>query len=139
MVVSANAPEAIGLGFCSDRGIDQWVVRCSMCEPGIGEITMEILALHNADGIAELVHRRADFGGDDGDECTGLDKTACPTRGNRTGTHDDYRLTGDVERKRIVAHVCSPHSFLLCPAQRPARGSSPESTRLVHGPHPIDG
>ena len=31
-----------------------------------------------------------------------------------------------------------PHSFLLSPRQRPARGSSPSATIVVHGAQPID-
>ncbi len=34
---------------------------------------------------------------------------------------------------------CRPHSDLSCPAQRPARGSSPGFTARVHGQQPIDG
>ena len=42
-------------------------------------------------------------------------------------------------RGRGRRHVWSPHSVLEKPAQRPARGSSPGSTRRVHGSQPIDG
>ncbi len=31
-----------------------------------------------------------------------------------------------------------PHSFLLSPRQRPARGSSPSATMVVQGAQPID-
>ena len=34
-------------------------------------------------------------------------------------------------------HVCSPHSVLALPAQRPARGSSPSATGLVQGQQPM--
>src|SRR5687768_8551449 len=37
------------------------------------------------------------------------------------------------------AHTCSPHSVLLVPAQRPARGSSPGATLRVQGWQPMDG
>ena len=40
---------------------------------------------------------------------------------------------------QVVVTGCSPHSVLAKPAQRPARGSSPGSTRWVHGSQPIDG
>src|SRR5690606_37353769 len=36
-------------------------------------------------------------------------------------------------------HRWIPHSVLLSPAHRPARGSSPGATRRVHGRHPIEG
>ncbi len=56
------------------------------------------------------------------------------------------RLPNDVQRLRLqqvevvkAAHECSPHSVLASPAQRPARGSSPGSTRRVHGWQPMDG
>ena len=35
-------------------------------------------------------------------------------------------------------HVCSPHSVLSWPAQRPALASSPSATGRVHGAQPID-
>ena len=34
--------------------------------------------------------------------------------------------------------MCRPHSVLAKPAHRPARGSSPGSTRRVHGSQPMD-
>lgn len=37
------------------------------------------------------------------------------------------------------AHVCTPHSVLFSPAQRPARGSWPSATGKVQVAHPIDG
>ena len=37
------------------------------------------------------------------------------------------------------AHRWIPHSVLPVPAQRPARGSSPGATGLVHGAQPIEG
>jgi hypothetical protein len=36
-------------------------------------------------------------------------------------------------------YTCSPHSVLPVPAQRPLRGSEPDSTRLVQVRQPIDG
>ena len=47
----------------------------------------------------------------------------------------------DVGRDRAVdesGHVCSPHSVLARPDQRPARGSSPSATARVHGAHPME-
>ena len=60
MVISANAPHAVGLRLGSDRSIDLRVVCRGVCEPGIGEIAIEILTFHNAHPIAELAHCLAD-------------------------------------------------------------------------------
>jgi hypothetical protein len=38
----------------------------------------------------------------------------------------------------LLSSECRPHSVLACPAQRPARSSSPEATARVHGQHPIE-
>ena len=43
------------------------------------------------------------------------------------------------ERRLENAHVCSPHSVLALPLQRPARLSSPGATGRVHGQHPMLG
>ena len=47
----------------------------------------------------------------------------------------------DVGRDRAVdesGHVCSPHSVLARPDQRPARGSSPSATARVQGAQPME-
>ncbi len=47
-------------------------------------------------------------------------------------------LGGAAGGQRRRAHVCSPHSVLFFPAQRPALGSSPGATALVQGAQPIE-
>ena len=50
---------------------------------------------------------------------------------------DAWRMRAPIEV--LADQVLMPHSVLPVPAQRPARGSSPSSTRRVHGAQPIDG
>jgi probable phosphoglycerate mutase len=46
----------------------------------------------------------------------------------------------DVSHRQLAGfYRCRPHSILSSPAHRPARGSSPSDTGLVHGMQPIDG
>src|SRR5439155_20415931 len=43
------------------------------------------------------------------------------------------------ETARLSTREWIPHSFFSRPRQRPARGSSPDRTRLVHGMQPMLG
>ena len=97
---------------------------------------------HGVLAAGEEQHGAFEFGGDLTDDVDRFGFEDVEGGQARARVVGGCRLGGGVGVVVVLgvdAHVWSPHSVLVDPAQRPARGSSPSATGRVQGWQPIDG